>query len=84
MRIYLKKNLQNSANLLNCIIQDIRDYNNHLNNNLRIKITSTIIRPLVIRTAKMFQQIANMKEIEFEIMINFDVPTKVFTDKMKI
>lgn len=32
----------------------------------------------------MFKQIAEMKEIEMDVLINSDVPNKVYVDKMKI
>jgi len=43
-----------------------------------------MLRPLIYRTCKMFKEVANMKQIEFEVLINADVPTKIFSDKMKI
>ncbi|KAL4481186.1 hypothetical protein ABPG73_016199 [Tetrahymena malaccensis] len=77
-------NLYNNSQMLNCIIQDIRDYHNHLNGGLKVQIKSTQLKQLIISTCLIFSQMIKMKEIDLEFLISSDVPQIVFTDKQKI
>ncbi|KAL4498633.1 hypothetical protein ABPG72_019751 [Tetrahymena utriculariae] len=77
-------NLYNNSQMLNCIIQDIRDYHNHLNGGLKVQIKSTQLKQLIINTCLIFSQMIKMKEIDLEFLISSDVPLIVFTDKQKI
>ncbi|EAR97267.2 response regulator receiver domain protein (macronuclear) [Tetrahymena thermophila SB210] len=77
-------NLYNNSQMLNCIIQDIRDYHNHLNGGLKVQIKSTQLKSLIINTCLIFSQMIKMKEIDLEFLISSDVPQIVFTDKQKI
>ncbi|EGR27388.1 response regulator receiver domain protein [Ichthyophthirius multifiliis] len=72
-----------SVDLINFLVQDFRDYQDILNNKLKIKNVEVNIIQLVQETINLFIKQANDKQIQIQNIVKNKIPQIIYIDKTK-